>query len=118
MSAIDTAMLSAMRSAIGELLPDTGQVISITNVSDGEGGQISSRGTTTAVNCRVDYVNGIEQKTGGALQPYSKIMLSIPYDTTITEENEFLHNGTTYAVKSVNDDQSWIAVKRCELEKL
>lgn len=118
MPAIDTAMLAAMRSAIGELLPDTGQVITITNVSDGQGGQEVSRGTATAINCRVDYLDGLEKATGGALQPYSKIMLSIPYDTTISTVNQFLHNGTTYTVKNVNDDQSWIAVKRCKLEKL
>jgi hypothetical protein len=115
---IDTSMLAAMREAIAELLPDTGQIITITNIANGYGGVTPSRGTAAAIPCRVDVKQGREELTGGAVQPYTKTMLSLPYDTTISTLNEFLHNGTTYAVKSVNDDQSWIAVKRCELEKI
>lgn len=118
MVAIDTAMLAAMRSAISDLLPDTGQVITITNTSDGEGGQVASRGTSTAIPCRVDVKSSREILTGGAIQPYTMTMLSVPFDTVITSDNQFLHGGVTYAVKPVNSDQSWIAVKRCELEKI
>lgn len=118
MAAIDSAILAAMRSAINETLPDVGQIITITKSADGYGGSTKTRGTAGTIACRVDFKQGREQLTGGAIQPYTKIMLSLPYDATISTSNEFLHNGTTYAVKSVNDDQSWQAVTRCELEKI
>ena len=118
MSAIDTTMLAAMRSAIGELLPDIGQVITLTYTPDNYGGQVVTRGTATAIPCRVDVKSAREILTGGAVQPYTMTMLSVPFDTVITSDNQFLHNGVTYAVKPVNSDQSWIAVKRCELEKI
>ena len=120
MSAIDTAMLAAMRSAISELLPDTCNIVTITKTADGQGGWTESKGTSgTAIACRLDVHTGREMLTGGAVQPYIKTVLSLPYDTTITEVNRVEHGGITYAVIAPsNSDQSWIAVKRVELEKL
>lgn len=121
MSAIDTAMLAAMRSAISsELLPDTCHVLSVTKTPDGQGGQTTTWGTASAnVACRVDVQQGRELISGGGLQPFSSVMLSLPYDTTITEANRVLHGGVTYAVVAPpNTDQSWIAVKRVMLEKV
>lgn len=116
MTAISTSMLSAMRSAIAELLPDTCQVITITHAPDGFGGQTDTRGTASAISCRLDVVSGREQVIGGALQPFTSYILSIPYDTTIDTTNEILFNGITYAVKSAPQNKSWNAVKRIELE--
>src|SRR5688572_11073600 len=121
MSAIDTAMLAQMRSTIsGEMLPDTCNIVTITNAPDGEGGVTETRGTIgTAIACRLDVKRGREEVTGGAIQPYIKTMLSLPYDTTITEAHRVEHGGLTYAVIAPsNSDQSWIAVKRVELERI
>lgn len=119
MSAIDTAMLTAMRSAIGELLPDTCNVLSVTNTPDGMGGNTQSWGTAgTAIACRLDMQTGMETDVGGAIQPFTRFILSVPYDTTVANANRIEHNSVTYSVISVNTNQSWIAVKRVELEKL
>jgi hypothetical protein len=121
MTTIDTAMLAAMRAAIGELLPDTCQVITITNTADSEGGVTTSRATATAIDCRLDAVQGVstgEQRTGGAIQAYQSYMLSVPYDSVVLPENEILISGVNYAVKSINRGQSWKAVVRVELERL
>lgn len=123
MSALDTAMLTAMRAAIAELLPDTCSVITLTRTADGMGGHVDTRATATAINCRLDVVTGREQIgreqiAGGGLQPFTSYMLSLPYDATVVTQNEILHNGNNYAVKSVNQSQSWKAVVRVELEKL
>lgn len=118
MSAIDTAMLAAMREAISTLLPDTCNVITLTRAADGMGGHTDTRATATAINCRLDVVTGREQIAGGGLQPFTSYMLSLPYDAAVVTTNEILHNGTNYAVKSVNQSQSWKAVVRVELEKL
>ena len=117
--AIDTAMLAAMRVAISTLLPDTCNICTITNAPDGEGGVTTTRGTSgTSISCRLDVIQGREQVTGGAVQPYTSYMMSLPYDTTVNPSNIIEHNGINYAVKPSNVNQSWIAVKRVELEKL
>ena len=119
MTTIDTAMLAAMRSAISELLPDTCNIVSITNTADSEGGWTEARGTTgTAIACRMDVSQGREQVTGGAVQPYTTYMLSLPYDATVAPANIIEHSSVNYAVKSVNRNQSWKAVVRVELERL
>ena len=121
--AIDTAMLSAMRSAIAELLPDTCTILTVTRTPDGMGGNSETWGTTSSgVSCRVDMEQGMmagrEILTADSLVPYTKYILSIPYDTTITTDNRIEHSGETYAVTSVNTEQSWMAVKRCMLETI
>ncbi len=109
--------LSQMRDTIELLLPDVANICTITNVPDGEGGSTQTRGTSgTAIPCRLDVVQGREQVTGGAIQPYISYMLSLPYDTTVAEENIIEHGGIDYHVKSVNQNQSWVAVRRVELE--
>jgi hypothetical protein len=115
---IDTAMLAAMREAIGELLPDSAQIITITLTPNGMGGNTETRGTASAVDFRLDVVTGSEVLAGGGLQPFTKYKGSLPYDTVITTAQQILHNGYTYAVTAVNTDQSWIAVRRVDLERI
>jgi hypothetical protein len=117
--AIDTSMLAAMRSAINTLLPDTCHVCSITNTPDGEGGVTTTRGTVgTSIACRLDVVSGREQVSGGAIQPFTAYKLSLPYDTVVLPSYIIEHNSVDYAVKGVNPNQSWCAVRRVELEKM
>jgi hypothetical protein len=118
MPAIDTAMRAAMRAAISELLPDSANIITITRTPDGEGGQVETRGTSSAVAFRLDVMSGREQISGGALQPFTSYKGSLPYDTTVTTGNLILHSGVNYAVTAVNTGQSWQAVCRVDLEKL
>lgn len=125
MSAIDTAMLSAMRDAIESLLPDTCNTLSPTHSADGQGGVTTTWGTVgTALACRLDVIQsrgvlaGGEQNTGGAIQAYASYMLSVPYDTALEESYRVEHNGNLYAVKTVNNNQSWKAVVRAELSLL
>ncbi len=117
MSAIDTAMLTAMRESIATLLPDTAQVITITHTPDGMGGQTDTRATSSAFAFRLDVMQTTEQIEGGALQPYTSYKGSMPYDTSIEAANELLHTGVPYTIKPSNVNQSWIAVKRVDLEK-
>lgn len=110
--------LSIMRDSIELLLPDTCNVCTITNVPDGEGGSTQTRGTSgTSIACRLDVIQGREQITGGAIQPYISYVLSLPYDTTVGLTNIIEHGGVDYQVKSVNLNQSWVAVRRVELER-
>lgn len=119
MSAINTAMLSAMRSAIAELLPDTCNILTVTRTPDGMGGQSEAWGTaSSSVSCRVDMLTRqtTEMVQGAVLQPYPQYVLSVPYDTTLTVNDRIEHNSVTYSITSVNVSQSWMAVKRAMLE--
>lgn len=119
MPAIDTNMLAAMRAAIAELLPDTCTINAMVETSDGEGGiTVAGSAIATAVACRMDTKQGREIVSGGAVQAFISYMLSIPYDQAMQEDYQVVHNNITYAVKSINTDQSWIAVKRVDLERL
>lgn len=115
---LTNAELSNMREAINLLLPDTAQIITITQTPNGMGGYTESRATAAAVAFRLDVSSGQEQIAGGALQPYTRYKGSLPYDTTITTTQQLLHSGVTYAVIAVNTSQSWIAVRRVDLEKI
>jgi hypothetical protein len=116
---LTSAELSIMRDSIELLLPDTCNVCTITNTPDGEGGSTQSRATAgTSIPCRLDVVQGREQVTGGAVQPYIAYKMSLPYDTTVGLTNIIEHNSVDYYVKSVNLSQSWKAVVRVDLERV
>lgn len=115
---LTTTELAIMRDTIELLMPDTCNIVTITNVPDGEGGSTPTRGTSgTSIPCRLDVTQGREQVTGGAVQPYIAYKLSLPYDTTVDEQNIIEHGGVDYYVKSVNLSQSWKAVVRVDLER-
>jgi len=114
--------LAQMREDINDLLESTNttcDILSVAYTSDGEGGMTEAWGTALAnVACRIDYRSGSEKMTGGAIQSYSKAVLSIPYNTAINSTNRVKSGDYIWAVKSINDGQSWMAVKRAELERV
>jgi hypothetical protein len=122
MSIISGSELAEIREAIEtDLLPDTCSILSVTEVNNGMGGVTETWGTASAnVACRLDMKTGVdagrERVIGGAIQPYTMYMMSLPYDVTIASTNRILHSAITYAVVSINRNQSWIGVTRVELE--
>ena len=115
---LTTAELTIMRDTLELLMPDTCNVCTIANTPDGEGGVTVSRATATAdVPCRLDVVQGREQVSGGAIQPYIAYKMSLPYDTTVSQANIIEHDNVDYYIKSVNLSQSWGAVVRVDLER-
>jgi head-tail adaptor len=114
---LTTAELTAMRDAIkAATFPDTAYILSGTLTSDGMGGNTTSWGTTGTAICRLDMVQGNELLAGGAIQPFTRYVLSLPYDATIASTNRVQIGTSTYSVKSINAGQSWSAVTRVELE--
>ena len=111
--------LAQMRADIEDLFPDTCDILSVAYTSDSEGGFAEAWGTATAgVHCRIDYHSGTERMTGGAIQPYNKAVISLPYNTTISATNRIKSGAYTWSILSLNDGQSWQAVKRAELERV
>lgn len=116
-SVLSSSDLAYMRSAIAELLPDTCNILSATEVADGYGGVTQTWGTTSAsVACRADIKSGMESLNGASLRPYRQLVFSMPYNTTINASNRIEYGSDVYTVQSVNTEQSWIAVKRVQAE--
>ena len=117
--ALTVKELAQMREDIEDLMPDVCSILSVAYTSDGEGGMAETWGTATAnVACRIDYRSGSEKMTGGAIQSYSKAVLSLPYTTTISTKNRIQIDSYVWAVLSINDKQSWDVIRRAELERV
>jgi len=107
-----------MRDVLEQLMPDTCNILSVTRTSDGQGGWSEAWGTAYAgVICRLDPLPGKEIPVGGAVQPYKAYILTLPYDTTITEANRVEISTNSFAVKSVDTRKSWAATRRALLER-
>jgi hypothetical protein len=117
--ALTNGELADMRAAIQQLLPDTCNLLSPTHSPDGMGGEATAWGTVgTALACRLDVSMGREVLAGGAVRHFVSYMLSLPYDTTVEPTYRVEAGSSTFAVKSVNLEQSWSAVRRVELERI
>jgi len=111
--------LNAMRDSIGELLPDFCHLLTLTQVSDGAGGFTDSWGTATRnVSCRLDTRGGRETLFDGSIRPFNTLILSLPYDTEITEAYRVELDDFTYNVTNVNLGTSWNVVKRVQVERV
>lgn len=127
MAGITNAELAQMRDDIESLLPDTGNILSKSLSSDGEGGWVETWGTATAnVSCRLDSFTsktssrfqGDEILMGGAVQSYGRWTLTLPHGTSIGVENRFEGNGRTFNVIATDNGKSWSPNVRAILEQL
>jgi SPP1 family predicted phage head-tail adaptor len=100
-------------------LPDTGDILSLTRVEDGQGGFIEAWGTASAnVKCRMDYRSGMEIVAGGAVQSFTGWYLTLPYDAGLTVAQRFQHEGNLYNVIEVNSGKSWSLFLYARLERV
>ena len=117
-SNLTAAELTSMRADVATLMPDTCNIMSLSSVADGYGGQTETWGTATAgVACRVDPYRGSEALAGGAIQPFNTYVLTVPYTTTITTAQRVQHGSETYNNTSVDQDKSWPITTRVYLER-
>ena len=112
---LSNAELEIMRADLLTLLPDTCQIISLTQTPDGSGGVTTTEGTVTAA-CRKDTKTGNFVALDGKVETGRKEMITLPYDTSITENDLIVHNSTRYNVVFITDG-SWMVSKRVEVKK-
>ena len=111
--------LANMRAVVEQLLPDTCNILTVTRTADGAGGWTDSWGTVTAsVDCRLDPISGKEQLAGGAIEPFHRFVLTVPYDTTILPAYRIEHSTFIYNIISVDYDKSWPVSKRAIVERV
>jgi len=102
-----TKELAAMRTAIEELLPDTCDIITVTNTVDDYGSYTTGTSLAGTAACRLDPIKGEEVTAGGVVMPFFRYVLTLPYDTTITTENQVEIDSDVYNVRSIDDNKSW-----------
>lgn len=112
--------LQQMRDSVNELYPDVCNVLSVSSVSDGEGGMAETWGTVTRnLPCRMDAVSMMrESPTDGSLRAFHSYELTVSYDANIGTNNRIEFNGSSYNIISVNDSQSWSIEKTLQVERL
>lgn len=117
MTFLSDAELAAIRADVLNLLPDTCNLLTVTNTSDGQGGFTQTWGTVdTCVKCRLDPIRGSEQIAGEAIRPFHTFVLTLPYDVTITEQYRVEIGTYTYNVTSIDPNKSWRASVRAYVE--
>ena len=121
---LTTAELASIRADIADLMPDTCIIIEVTNTPDNMGGFTAGTAAVTGgtVSCRLDakIINTLrasEKIVAGAIQPFHQFILTVPYDTTITTENQVQKGTEVYNVISVDEDKSWVGAIRVMLER-
>jgi hypothetical protein len=121
---LTAAELASIRADVADLMPDTCIIITVTNTPDNMGGY--TVGTAAAaggtVSCRLDakIINTLrasEAMGGGGIQPFHQFILTVPYDTTISTNNQVQKGTEVYNVISVDADKSWKGAVRVVLER-
>jgi len=117
---LSTAELNAIREAIDDLFPDTCNILSVPQISDGAGGITDTWGTAYySIPCRLDFPNpGKESQANASYVPFKNGVVSMGYSQTVTTSNRLKIGTETYDIKGVNVNQSWIGVKRLSVERV
>lgn len=119
MPALSNSDLESMREELEAILPDTCHVLSVTRVSDGQGGFTETWGTATAnIACRIDPYRGSGQVTGEQIAEYHTFVATLPYGTTVTTAHRLEVDSVTYSITSVASGRSWPLDVRAWLEKI
>lgn len=123
MSLLSSDELSAIRADVVRMLPDSCTILSPSDGVDSQGFPTTTWGTATAnVACRLDPFSsmkpGEEVIISTALQARQKYLMTLPYNTAVTNRNRIAHNAYTYAVVSVDVDKTWPVSLRLVVERL
>ena len=116
---LSDAELTQMRADLeAYTMPGTCNILSLSIAID-SGYAVETWGTaSTGVACRLDHRFGFEQVAGGAVQPFERWILTLPYNTTITEQNRVEIGSDTYSVKAVDPGKSWNVCVRAQVDVL
>lgn len=116
----DAAELARLRDDLNNaILPDTADILTVTDTADGQGGVTQSWGTATAmVACRIDPMTSREILAGGGVADFHGYMITLPHDITITARNRVKINAVEYNVITVTASQSWGACVRVKAERV
>ena len=117
---LSTDEIALMRSELeGHALPDTCNILTVTQTQDGQGGYTEAWGTATAgIACRLDNTSSRELLSGDGVQHFTGWMLTLPNDTSIAAGNRVEIGSDQYNVVGFDDGKSWQISLRAKLEKV
>jgi head-tail adaptor len=108
--------LNRMRTMAGSALPGTAVIQSQAYVSDGGGGGSVTWSNSGTVPCRIAPLGGDERLIGGRISPDADSVITLPWDTSVTEGSRIVASGGTFNVEHVRD-RSWELTTRLEAKK-
>jgi head-tail adaptor len=111
--------ITAMRTELGKLLPDSCIILTAGSATPNGAGEVSvSWAASGTVTCRLDPIKGREEIAGGAVDPYQRMRLTLPYNAGVTEANRVRIGGVDYNVVGIIFGNSWALDLRAEVERL
>jgi head-tail adaptor len=114
----DTQIIT-MRAELEKLLPDPCIILTAGSATPNGAGEVSETWTASGtVNCRLDPIKGRTAIAGGAVDPYQRMQLTLPYNAGVTTANRVQIGGVDYNVVGILFGNSWALDLRAEVERL
>jgi hypothetical protein len=120
--ALTAAELTAIRNDVGQLMPDTCTIQSVSTSSNIIGEAVrsySNRGT--AISCRLDPMTGAKEEYGlfgAVIESEGNWILTLPHNQTILTTDRVIKDSTTFEVIYVDPEKSWKASVRAVLKEI
>lgn len=101
--------LARMRATMGTSLPGTAVIQAASKASDGQGGQVWTYAAQGTVPARIapEGVRGTETPLGDRMAEVSELILTVPHDTAIDEDDRVLYASVVYEVVEVLTWAPW-----------
>ena len=116
---LNTAELKQVRDQAEASMPERVDLLSITGISDGQGGQEQSFDIShPQVKARLAERTGRETTFAGREDVQADYVLTVAFDQTIDETMRVDHGGQLYEVVFVNTGRSYDTARRCLIRKL
>ena len=107
-----------MRGVLNQTLPGTAVIYSRSYTSDSGGGGTLGWTAAGTVSARLAPLTASEQVTGDRLAPEANWVLTLPANTSISEDSRVVVNGGTFEVETVRGPRSYELSRRVEVSKV
>lgn len=111
--------IAGMRTTLGSFLPGTAVISTATNTSDSQGGFTQAFAASGTVTARLSPLKpGDERIVGDRVAEVGWMILTVPYHTSIDEDDRVTYNSVTYEVAEVLTRVPWELGRRVVLVEL
>ena len=105
-----------MRDEAELALPDTCVIQARTLATDGQGGRTETYATSVTTTCRVapagQTSQGTEVVRGDGTRTLADWVVTLPYNTSISQTDRIVTGGVTYEVLGVKAPRGWEITRR------
>jgi hypothetical protein len=113
------AALNRARAAALKLMPDTWIVQPPLRLPDGAGGWSETFPTSGEMPCRVDPMNPLGVDVVAAREAsVSRFKLTVPWDKVLIVGQQGQHNGFTYEIRELKNDQTPVIYRQAIIERV